>query len=95
MEFRNFPHNGLRMPQDLLQIGLEHHRNGRLTQAETAYRALLKDDPANAMGMHWLGVLCSQAGQWEDAMHWLEQAAALRPTDAAFQFKVKMGSPEY
>ena len=85
MEFQNFPHNGLRMPQDLLQIGLEHHRNGRLKQAETSYRTLLKDDPANAMGMHWLGVLLSQAGQWDDAIHWLEQAAALRPTDAAFQ----------
>ena len=35
------------MPQDPLQIALEHHRAGRLRQAEAGYRALLDSDPAN------------------------------------------------
>ena len=72
------------MPQDLLEIGREHHRNGRLTQAQASYRELLTIDPGNADAMHWLGVLYSQAAQWDDAMHWLEQAVAVRPGDAAF-----------
>ena len=72
------------MPQDHLQIGLEHHRNGRLTQAQSSYRTLLQIEPGNADAMHWLGVLHSQAGQWDEAVHWLEQAVAVRPGDAAF-----------
>ena len=73
-----------RMPQDLLEIGLEHHRNGRLTQAEASYRALLKIESGNADAMHWLGVLHSQAGMWDEAVRWLEQAVAIRPGEAAF-----------
>jgi predicted TPR repeat methyltransferase len=73
------------MPQDLLQIGLEHHRNGRLTQAESSYRAVLKENPGDVEAMHWLGVLLSQAGGWKEAIEWLEQAAAIRPADAAIQ----------
>ena len=72
------------MPQDHLEIGLEHHRNGRLTQAEASYRALLKIDSGNADAMHWLGVLHSQAGMWDEAVRWLEQAVAIRPGEAAF-----------
>ena len=72
------------MPQDFLEIGREHHRNGRLTQAQASYRELLTIEPGNADAMHWLGVLYSQAAQWDDAMHWLEQAVAVRPGDAAF-----------
>jgi predicted TPR repeat methyltransferase len=73
------------MPQDLLQIGLEHHRNGRLLQADSSYRAALQENPADVEAMHWLGVLLTQAGQWKEAIHWLEQASAIRPADAAIQ----------
>ncbi|HWE03707.1 MAG TPA: tetratricopeptide repeat protein [Tepidisphaeraceae bacterium] len=73
------------MAQDLLQIALEHHRAGRLTQAQTGYKAVLQNDPANADALHWLGVLTYQAGQANQAIPLLERAAALKPTDAAFQ----------
>ena len=73
------------MSQDHLQIGLEHHRNGRLTQAEASYRALLKQQAGHPEAMHWLGVLHSQAGQWKEAIEWLSQAAAVKPGDAAYQ----------
>jgi predicted TPR repeat methyltransferase len=72
------------MPQDRVQIGLEHHRAGRLVQAEACYREVLDADPENADAQHWLGVMLSQAGQFTAAIPLLEQAAAKRPEDAAF-----------
>jgi predicted TPR repeat methyltransferase len=45
----------------------------------------LADDPEHADAMHWLGVLLFQAGQIGEAVTRLEQAAAQRPDDPAFQ----------
>lgn len=72
------------LAQDLLQIALEHHRGGRLRQAESRYRALLEREPSNADATHWLGVLLVQAGSATEALPLLEQASAARPRDAAF-----------
>ncbi|HSU65335.1 MAG TPA: tetratricopeptide repeat protein [Tepidisphaeraceae bacterium] len=72
------------MPQDVLQIALEHHRSGRLLRAETGYRTLLGRDPSNADAAHWLGVLLVQAGQPVEAIPLLERAVAARPEDAGF-----------
>lgn len=76
------------MPQDLFQISLEHHRGGRLREAERGYRALIHADPANVDALHWLGVLMLQAGQPADSLPLLEKAATLRPNDAAFQYNL-------
>src|SRR5438309_403288 len=73
------------MPQDLLQIALEHHRAGRLRQAEANYRALLDASPNDADALHWLGVLLYQAGAAGEAIPLLQRAAELRPADPAFQ----------
>ena len=71
------------MPRDDLQIALEHHRCGRLRQAESGYRTVLSGDPQNADAAHWLGVLLVQAGQADEAIPLLERAAAARPDDPA------------
>lgn len=72
------------MAQDLLQIGLEHHRAGRVGQAEAAYRAVLAERPNDAEALHWLGVLLTQAGQAAEATPLLERAVTLKPDDAAY-----------
>jgi predicted TPR repeat methyltransferase len=73
------------MPQDPLQIALDHHRAGRLQQAAAGYRTLIDQDPANAEATHWLGVLAYQAGRPDQAVPLLERAVALRPDDPAYQ----------
>lgn len=73
------------MPQDSLQIALEHHRAGRLMHAEAGYKMLLETNPRNADALHWLGVLLCQAGQVKEAIALLEKAASIRPADVAFQ----------
>jgi len=73
-----------RMPRDSLQIALEHHRAGRLQEAEKAYRRVLAESPQNVDAAHWLGVLILQSGRPTDALPLLEKAQAARPHDAAF-----------
>jgi predicted TPR repeat methyltransferase len=73
------------MPQDVFQIAFEHHRAGRLRQAEALYRESVAADPAHADALHWLGVLLHQAGQRDEAIAMLQRAADLRPRDAAVQ----------
>ncbi len=72
------------MPQNHLQLALEHHRAGRVSQAETGYRAALSQDPDDADALHWLGVLFYQAGDIAQALPLLQQAVYSRPDDAAF-----------
>jgi predicted TPR repeat methyltransferase len=73
-----------RAMSDPLAIALEHHRAGRLRQAAVGYRALIDRDPNHAEALHWMGVLALQAGRPAAAVPLLEQAATLRPGDAAF-----------
>jgi predicted TPR repeat methyltransferase len=74
------------MTADLLQIALEHHRNGRLQQAEAIYRQLISEHaPQAGHASHWLGVLLLQAGQAAHALPLLERAIEAEPTDAAFR----------
>lgn len=72
------------MPRDVFKIAIEHHRGGRLREAEAGYRAALAGDPQDADAAHWLGILLVQAGQPEAAVPLLERAAAAEPGDAAF-----------
>src|SRR3954469_9655904 len=72
------------MPRDPFQIALEHHRGGRLRQAQAGYHAVLAADPANADALHWLGVLTLTAGQAESAATLFQHASDRRPDDAAF-----------
>jgi predicted TPR repeat methyltransferase len=67
-----------------LEIALEHHRAGRVRQAEADYRALIARDANHADAIEWLGVLVYQAGRADEAVGLLERAARLRPDDGAF-----------
>jgi predicted TPR repeat methyltransferase len=72
------------MRENALEIALEHHRAGRVRQAEAEYRAMIARDPADAEATHWLGVLAYQAGRADEAVPLLARAVELRPSDAAY-----------
>ena len=48
--------------QAMLSAGIEHHRSGRLPQAEKAYNDILAIQPANADALNLLGVIAHQSG---------------------------------
>jgi predicted O-linked N-acetylglucosamine transferase (SPINDLY family) len=59
---------------EILTMGLDHHRAGRLDRAELIYRKILEFDPAQPDALHLLGTLALQRGQGADAVQFLTRA---------------------
>ncbi|MGA2440214.1 MAG: tetratricopeptide repeat protein [Tepidisphaeraceae bacterium] len=62
-----------------MQIAMEHHRAGRLAEAEAIYRQILQRDPNDAEALHMLGVIAGQTGHSEAAIHLIRRAIGLQP----------------
>lgn len=71
-------------PLDHLRAGFDHHRGGRLGEAEHHYRSALDLDPGNADAHHLLAVVLLDSGRPEDACRSVIQALALGPSRARF-----------
>ncbi len=67
-----------------LPDGLEHHRAGRLEEAERIYRAVLENEPRNAEALHLLGVLAHQCGKHDQAVELINRATTIEPRRAVF-----------
>ena len=72
------------------QEAVEHHRSGRLKQAEQAYRALLAKQPENVDALHGLGVIAMQVGQPAEAVRLISHAVSQRPESMAFYSNLGM-----
>jgi predicted O-linked N-acetylglucosamine transferase (SPINDLY family) len=68
----------------LLQHAIDHHRSGRLAEAEVVYREVLANDPHNPDALHLLGVLSTQGGNPAAGLDLIRQAIAHRPNAAIF-----------
>ena len=53
-----------------LPEAIEHHRNGRLTEAEELYRSILSGAADDADATHFLGVLMHQSGRGAEGLEW-------------------------
>ena len=67
-----------------IEKGLKLQREGRLRDAEVAYRAALKLNPTNADALHLLGTLAFQVGKYEIAVQFIQRALKISPTSAHF-----------
>ena len=61
------------IPQ-LFATALQHHRGGRLREAESLYRQLLETDPNHPDTLHLLGVLAHQTGRQQLAIEMIRRA---------------------
>jgi len=68
----------LTIPQ-ALTLAVQHHRAGRLGEAEQLYRQVLAQQPENADALHFLGVLAHQVGRNDLAVDLISKAIALNP----------------
>lgn len=68
-----------------LQEALEHHRAGRLAEAERAYCELLAITPGLPDALHLLGVLLTQTARAEAAEALIAEAVRLGPAVADFR----------
>jgi tetratricopeptide (TPR) repeat protein/SAM-dependent methyltransferase len=67
-----------------LQMALDHHRAGRLREAEALYRQILRMAPEHADALHWLGVLAHQAGQSEAALALIDRAIGIHSSHPVY-----------
>ena len=47
--------------QQALDLAVQHHNEGRLSQAEIIYQQILRSDPNQPIALHLLGVIAHQA----------------------------------
>jgi predicted O-linked N-acetylglucosamine transferase (SPINDLY family) len=59
------------------------HQRGQVARAQAMYRQILESEPDNPDALHLLGVTCTQSGEFEAALEYIDRAIALRPGDAA------------
>jgi tetratricopeptide (TPR) repeat protein len=69
----------------MLKDSIEHHRLGRLDEAEQGYRAHLAGAPDDAEALHLLGLLRHQRGASAEAEDLLLRARSLAPETAAIE----------
>jgi len=64
-------------------LALQHHRAGRLAEAEALYRQILAAQPNHANSLHLLGLIAYQVGRHDLALEWIAQAIIHDPDYAA------------
>jgi predicted O-linked N-acetylglucosamine transferase (SPINDLY family) len=70
---------------DLYHLALEHHRAGRLDDAERTYREVTARQPDHGDAKYLLSVLAMQSGRLQMAAELLESATTLEPEKPAFR----------
>ncbi len=70
--------------QNLFAAALQHHRAGRLKEAEQLYRQVLRADSRHADTLHFLGVLSHQSGSNDIAVDLIGKAIAQNGRVPAF-----------
>lgn len=66
-------------------VALEHHRAGRLYDAEHTYRWILQRDPGHSDSVHLIGVVALQTGNFGPALELVKAAVELRPDAAIYR----------
>jgi len=74
--------------QQLFELAMQHHRAGRLAEAEVNYRQLLAIHPQEPDVLHLLGVLAGDAGHPHAAVELIRQAIAIKPTAASYHSNI-------
>ena len=69
---------------ETLTVATEHHRAGRVSEAERLYREVLETTPDCAEALHLLGIVYLQSGRKTDAESQLASAVAASPDNPLF-----------
>jgi predicted O-linked N-acetylglucosamine transferase (SPINDLY family) len=71
-----------------LQDALEHHRAGRLSEAESLVQQVLRAEPRDPVALHFSGILAHQRGNHALAVDLIGRSLAIRPDDAEAHFNL-------
>jgi Tfp pilus assembly protein PilF len=72
------------MIRSMLGTALEHHRAGRMTEAEQIYRQILTVDARHSDSLHLLGMIEHQAGRHDAAVDLIRRAIAIHEQGASY-----------
>jgi Flp pilus assembly protein TadD len=61
----------------LLNQALQHHKSGRLIEAESIYREILAVSPRDADSLHLLGLIAYEWGNFDAAAELMRMAIAI------------------
>ena len=70
---------------NLYRSAEEHHRAGRLSQAEPAYRRLIELKGDHAGALHGLGILAHQTGHHAHGIELIRRAVEVEPANAQYR----------
>jgi tetratricopeptide (TPR) repeat protein len=73
---------------NLLELGLECHRAGKLAEAEDYYRQLLAIQPNHADAIQLVGAIAYQSGRYDVANEWISRAIELDGNNAVWFFNL-------
>ena len=73
--------------REFYQLALQHHRAGRLAEAEQGYTEILSVDPAHVHSLHKLGVVATQTNRLEVAVALIGEAIRLKGTVAVSRWR--------
>ena len=66
--------------QQVIDLAAQHHKEGRLSQAETIYQQILQSDPNQPIALHLLGVIAHQMGRSDvAAVDLITKALSIKP----------------
>ncbi|MFH2066173.1 MAG: tetratricopeptide repeat-containing glycosyltransferase family protein [Pseudomonadota bacterium] len=68
----------------MLKAAVKCHQDGKLSEADRSYSAILEEEPDHADAWHLKGLIAYQSGRFEDAARLIQRAIAVNP-----------GSPEF
>ena len=71
----------LTIQQDL-DLAMQHHKAGRLSEAESIYQQILQVDPSQPDTLNLLGVIAYQVGKNDIAVNLITKALAIKPNFA-------------
>ena len=60
--------------QQALDLAIQHHTAGRLSQAESIYQQILQSNPEQPTALHLLGVIAHQRGENNKAVELITSA---------------------
>ena len=72
----------------LLATAVRHHESGRLEEAGSIYRQILRSEPRNADALHLYGLLAHQCGDNKDAAKRIGGAVRINPHSALYRFNL-------
>jgi len=71
-----------------LRLAYQHYQAGNINTAKTLYEKILKSEPNNFNALHFLEMICSQTGDFDNAIRYIKKEIELMPSNVDLYIKI-------